>query len=610
MLRRYLALVALCALAGALTLAFAQHAFPRGTPDLDESAYEAQASALAYGHITLPSSDAPSFRPFLSGFHDGRIVFKYQPVWPALLALSERVLTSSLPLRVVLAVLGVLAVYGLAIDMLRDRGIALLAAAFFAISPLLWVQASTLLGYQLTVVLGTLGAWAFIRWTRTESHAAARAAGALTGFAVLHRPFDAVIMLAAVALWTLSTAWRRRRLAPFVRDVVIGGAPFAVMLIAYNKAVSGRLWQFAFSSSGPLDRFGFGWRASFVVPDTGHRGELHFTPARAFSTLQSVSAVMPRFLGAAPIVLLAALLACIFRWRAWQARLLLAMFLSVPLGYFFWWGTANAVHFRLQVPLGPFYHYAVLVPLTILGAWGVVIWVRRPCQVALLVVVATAWAVPASWMTFTRARHAGATRASRVARLDAPGRRLVIEAPEFPDNPYLDVANRADLGGERVVALDVSGERLDVVERFPGRALYLERSYRSYGDFLGPITIDRVDLRVVRAPAVRAVLHASGSDGLYVRIGRHARDVSTPSVDLSAHDLPTDGSVVLVAFGMYTDARHGGWIECRTEARVTPNGVEILAPCDGYHHYVFPNGKTATSREDVSPRLSVALSPA
>jgi hypothetical protein len=610
--RRQAALVGLCIVAGVMTLVFAQHGFPRGAPDLDEAAYRAQASALSHGHVTLPSNYSPSFRPFLSGFHDGRIVFKYQPAWPALLAVSERLLGSTLPLRTGLAVLGVVGVFGLALDLLRDRRVALVAAGFFAISPLLWVQAATVLGYQLTVVVGALAAWAYVRWTRSHSRAAALSAGALTGVAVIHRPFDALIMLAAVVLWTLWTAWHHRLLVPFLRDVALGGLPFAAVLLAYNTAVTGSPFRFAFGLSGPLDSFGFGWRASFVVPNVGHNGQIHFTPARAFSTFQSVSAVMPRFVGAAPVVLVAAPLVCIFRRRTWQARLLLAMLASIVAGYFFWWGTANAIHFGLQVSLGPFYHYAVLVPLAILAGWGVVTWARTPARIAGVVVVALVWAVPAGWMSFTRARHEGVIQAHRVARLDAPGARLVIESPTFTGNPYLDVANDADLRADRVVALDVPGERLHVFDRFAGRPVYLERAYRELNDLLGPIKTDRVLVHAVRAPAVRAQLHVSGHQEIYTRIGSNTRGFppSTTSVEIGARDLPGDGSTVTVAFGVFTDAAHRSWIECTTEAHRTPTGVEILTPCDGWHHYAFPDGRTATSREDVSPSLGVVLSAA
>ena len=54
----------------------------------------------------------------------------------------------------------------------------------------------------------------------------------------------------------------------------------------------------------------------------------------------------------------------------------------------------------------------------------------------------------------------------------------------------------------------------------------------------------------------------------------------------------------------------GDWVECRFEARRAPKGVEVLTPCAGWHHYEFPDGATATSREDLTGVLEVAIRPA
>ena len=58
---------------------------------------------------------------------------------------------------------GVVAVYGLTIELLRERRVAALAALLFVFSPFVWVQGATLLGYQLSAVLGTFAAWMLIR---------------------------------------------------------------------------------------------------------------------------------------------------------------------------------------------------------------------------------------------------------------------------------------------------------------------------------------------------------------------------------------------------------------------------------------------------------------
>jgi Dolichyl-phosphate-mannose-protein mannosyltransferase len=600
--------------AGGATLLFSMLAFPRGAPDLDEAAYRAQAAAVSEGRLTLPRNYDPSFRPFLSGVRAGKVVFKYQPEWPAIIAASERVFGSTLPLRFALSTLVVLAVYALTFELLRRRAIATLAALLVALSPFVWVQGATLLGYQLSLVLGTLAGWMLVRATLRRERIFAILGGVFSGLCVLHRPFDAVIMLAPIAGWAVWRAAKQHAIVSFVRDVGLGASPFVVLLILYNQAVMGRPWRMPFNVSGSLDRFGFGRRASFVVPHTGTGGQVNYTVGEALSTVWHTLFALPRFVAAAPIVAVAAVVIAVARRSQWQARLLTAMVLSVFVGYFFWWGTANAVHFGLYTTLGPFYHYPVIVPVAILAAWCLVEVARAPRLRLALVVLGVIWCIAASGLALRNARRAGQTQARAVAVADAPGRRLVFEVPEFPNDPYLAIANRADLGGARVVALDVAGERLRVLERFPNRDAYLVRVYRRLSDPFGPELHDRIRLHVLRAPEVEVDVAANSSpsspESTYLRIGRSVRRSSARRGRflLRASDLPSNGTTAIVSVGIARpDASfdHDEFKECRFEARVYADDIEVLTPCDGYQQYVFPDGKTATHPEDVSSVLAV-----
>ena len=52
----------------------------------------------------------------------------------------------------------------------------------------------------------------------------------------------------------------------------------------------------------------------------------------------------------------------------------------------------------------------------------------------------------------------------------------------------------------------------------------------------------------------------------------------------------------------------GEWFECGTEARVAAAGdIDVLEPCDGHHHYVFPNGTSAVTDVDVASLLQLGL---
>ena len=159
------------------------------------------------------------------------------------------------------------------------------------------------------------------------------------------------------------------RLARLTGAAALGALPAAILLAAYDTAVMGAPWRLPFNVSGPIDKFGFGWRATFVVPDTGHGGQVHYTPGAALhATLESIL-TFPRFVFMAPAVVLLAGYLIVRKWRDPRVRLLVAMIATLVVAYFFWWGVANAVDFGLYRSLGPFYHYLALGPLAVLAAW-------------------------------------------------------------------------------------------------------------------------------------------------------------------------------------------------------------------------------------------------
>ena len=626
------ALLLLACLAGATTMIVARFEFPHGTADLDEVAYESQANAIAHHDLTLPAATHdPFFRPFLSGLRDDRVVFKYQPEWPALIAASNGLFGSTLPLRVLMSMTGMLSVAWFAWELTRDRRVLLIAAALVVASPFTWMQTASLLGYQLSFVLGTAAAAALVRSARARSWPTGLTAGVLLGLAVAHRPFDALLATAPVlAYW----AWSLRRRHEIRRDVVpvvLGGLPFAALFFAYNRSVMGAATRLAYNITGPLDTFGFGWRASFGLPGGAHSGQIDYTVGRAFSTLGHLFSSLPHFVALAPAVLVCGGVCLWSRRRDARVWLLVAMIASVVVGYFFWWGVANSYAFGLDRSLGPFYYYPVLAPICVLAAWGAIALARSKVLVAAIAAVGIAWTGAAASVILDDARGARDVVTSLGRTVRAPAPSLVIQQPQFPDDPYLPVATDATLRSARLVAVDVPGRRLELVDRFPGRAVYLSRSYRFFGDPFGIEHHDRVAIRVIRARAVVARLRVSlepGQQGrVYLRIGdespRLAVAVAGAGVDavmrLDAADLRPDGTTTQVAFGV-TVSRRGSavptsltndWFECSTEARAgAGGGIEVLAPCDGRHHYEFPNGATATTNEDLSPALTVSFEPA
>ncbi len=611
--------------AAVLTVVVAQVAFPNGSPNADEIAYEIQADAIRHGHLTLPAeSHDPSFLPMMSGVRDGRVVFKYQPVWPALMAASDAAFGSTLPLRALLAAAAVLAVYALARSLFGRSKTALIAATLAALSPFVWVQSATLLGYQLSFVLGTACAAALITAVRDRHRGWALGAGLLFGLALLHRPFDAVLALLPVLVYAVLVTRRNRTARRVLVPTAIGVLPSALALGALNTATMGAPWRMPFNVSGPIDRFGFGWRASFVVPGTGHAGQVHYTIGRAVTTLVDSVGALPRFVCAAPIVFGLAIWVSARARRDTRVQLLVAMIATTLFAYLFWWGTANAVAFGLHEVLGPFYHYAVLAPIVVLAARGAVLLAERRGRAAVVAVLAIAWMVPASAVAVRNTRVAGRVRTEHLALADAPGRSMVLMEPRFRGEPYTPLVNDVELTGNRIVAIDIPRERLALIDRFPDRDAYLIRFVHGPGDPFGPAYPQQVRLSVVAADAVEisesAVIAPGREARAYIHIGDHTvlGPTATGHLDASFVIEPEqlgDGPVLVsvgYSIGRVAQAAPAAisleWTECRFVAARVGSEVHVLTPCDGFVNYVF-DGSSGAAHEDLRGALDITVAP-
>jgi hypothetical protein len=619
-------MIFVCLGAALATALMAHYAFPKGSGITDESAYQAQANALAHGDLTLSRSLVdPSFRPFLSGVRGNEVVFKYQPAWPALIAASNGIFGSTVPLRVVLSVAAVLAVAWFAWELVNDRRVVLIAAALLALSPFMWVQSASLLGYQLSLAVSTAAGAALLAATRRRSMTYAIIAGALFGVAMLHRPFDALIAIGPVLVYALWRAARSHGVGKLLGGIALGGAPFAAIFLAYNQAVMGNPLRMPFNVSGKLDTFGFGWRASFMLPGSGHGGQIHYTPGLAFSTLQHLFAILPRFIAFAPAVVAGVGVLIWNKRRDARMWLLVAMMLTIIIGYFFWWGSANEFHFKLENALGPFYEYPLLPPLFIAGAWGVIT-LRSGAARTALILLGVVFVGATSVIVPRDAAVAGTNRKSEVDLFAGSNRRVVLHLPAFANDPYTRWANDPELRGTLVVGSDIPGQRFNVLHRFPDREVSRVHVYHPAHDPLGDFEVERVTMQLVSGPAVTANLQAKVPAGqlarAYIQIGdaplRFQKTGSgelTDAFRIDPASLPADGSPVEVATGV-TLARPGEsaptqrtdqWTECRFDARRLGNRVEVVSPCDGYEGALFPDGGKAAGPSDIQDTLQVSL---
>ena len=204
--RRMIGLTAFASLVLAMTAAvFQRTVFRYGSVDLDDLDYRNQAAALRHGEVTLPASThSPYFLPYLTGIHDGRVVFTHQPLWAGFLAFFE---FAHLPVEVPVATSAfvcAVAAAALVVELVDDRTTTLVASLFVIFSPVVLIQSGTLLEYLPTLTLG-LGSTALIlRSLHSASRWAAFAGGFAAGLLVFNRPFDAVLFLLPVGLYCLA----------------------------------------------------------------------------------------------------------------------------------------------------------------------------------------------------------------------------------------------------------------------------------------------------------------------------------------------------------------------------------------------------------------------
>ncbi len=356
----------LAGIAGVLALIVHHHVFPYFSGDLDEPVYRFQAQMLLDGHVTLPASQWQFFRPWLSGPADGHLVLAFPPLWPAVLALTQRstgAMTAALPLA---AVTGVLGVYFLGIELLRHRWAAFLAAAMYAGAPFLLLLNGTYLNYSLSAAAGAWLTLAGIRAVRRDSTGWAVCTGAIFGLLLLLRPFDALIFTLPVLFFAV-TQREERRLLRLALVAALAATPFAIATLGYNLVTTGSALEFPTTAqSAGWARFGWGERALSPEFDP-----VNFTFVKALRGLGRNAAALPTWMfGSYFGVLLAAV-----GWRSLNlgdrivGRLLLVMTLTFPLAYLTWWAS-SLTSAGAFTGLGPHYYVPTLIPLSLLAAQG------------------------------------------------------------------------------------------------------------------------------------------------------------------------------------------------------------------------------------------------
>jgi hypothetical protein len=212
----------------------------------DEYVYLYQAATMAEGRLWNAAPRYPEFFEFnYIVQQSGRAYGSFPVGWPLLLAAA---LELNLPAWVVNPILGAVSVLLVARLGSRLYGprIGAIAAALTAVTPFFLFNAASYFSHTFcgTLLLGA--ACLAARENRTPPWAP-MAVGFLVGWAVLARYFTGVVVGVPIVLFLLradphSSRPRLQAALGTLMLVAAGGAPWLLVLLAYNEAMSGNPW--------------------------------------------------------------------------------------------------------------------------------------------------------------------------------------------------------------------------------------------------------------------------------------------------------------------------------------------------------------------------------
>jgi len=469
--------------------------FPLMSTDQDEGVYRYQARMLAQGHTTLSAATHAEFLfPWLFGQHDGRLIPKYQPAWPAVIAIAHLLGNEHLALFVAAAG-AALATYFLARELEPDA--AVYALVLLLLSPIFVIHSGLFLSYLFTSALLTGAVAAALAGLRTRRRSLFLVMGVLLGVAQLTRPVDALIF--AVALGVYLVVLLRRDSAALGRSsmwIGIGLLPFVVMTAVYNAHVTGSPTRFPFRVADPLDSFGFGVHR--LMPNTP---TLQYTASLATQALFNNLVSIPRWLAGGGIGLVLALVGIWFRRRRSETWLLVALVVAFPAVYYFWYGM-QLERLGSATGLGPYYYVPIFFPLVVLAGVTLHRIARHSRRVLAAVVLAV---LVGSVLSSGTIRHdkevtTRAARAKRDAVMASKVEDAIVVMRADP-RPYALLDYQFLVGDPRLddsvlYAVDRGARTVDLEDQFPTRRLYqwVQRtepgdSSRTPRSFLEPLRV-------------------------------------------------------------------------------------------------------------------------
>jgi 4-amino-4-deoxy-L-arabinose transferase-like glycosyltransferase len=477
----------------AASLALARSLFPLYSINHDDAMYVYEARVLGGGRLTLPAAEQDFFSPWASGVRGDRVVMKYAPPWPAVLAAGQWAVGSMRLAAAAVAAAAVGLVYLLAREVVPGRRVALLAAGVFALSPLTLFQGGTFLPYLFQLATGLGFAVALLAGVRRRSPWLLAAAGVAFGVGFFARPFDALLFalpFVAVLAWRVRDP---RQLARTAGLVAAGAVPVLALDLAYNARTMGNPLALPFTVTGSSDTVGFGQRGVFTDRT------FHFGFDDGLEALAKNLQWFPSWSFGGVVVFGLACLAVVAAARSGWRRApwvwaLAGLAAAVCVGYVFFWSPFSmSVRWPGVQTLGPFYHLAVLVPVAILGARGFdLLWQRRGAArrvgvaAALAGVALTAVGLPPKLEANAEVRDDFRAVDDQVAALGLTSAVLVV--PQRGHDGFLSpvpfLENHPDLDQPVLFAEDRRARNFELFDRFADRSIYRLVQQHEEGDEL------------------------------------------------------------------------------------------------------------------------------
>jgi hypothetical protein len=468
-------LLLVLAVTAAMSVVVRHVIYPALSWNRDEATYLWQVRGLRAGQLMTTTGGLPQFfQPWLTGVRDGHFFSQYTLGWPGLMLVADVLFGSSAAAIVWGTLLAIVGTYAFTRELTRDHRLALVTSVLMLASPMVITQAGVYLGYLFSLGLGLLFGAALLSGIRLDQRWRFVAAGALLGILFITRPFDGVLWAVAIGGYAIFITWRQwpRQFRTAVL-VFLGFLPLLMITLAQNRIVTGSFTQFPFTAKEPLDKFGFGYRR--LMP---HIVGIHYTFIEAVKGTGLSGLALPRFLIGSYVSLVVGLGGLWLRRRDRTTWLLLALIVVFPAGYFMFWGNRLASGFADLS--GPVYFLPLFVPVCIFVATGLLwLWARRRVLLIVLCGVLVVATVPFLYDAAAKNHRISAAQEPwRQATASLHRKSLIIIRDSGPYllhiNPFSQ--NSPDLDGQLLFAVDRGLASFRLLDRYPDRTPYVERT--------------------------------------------------------------------------------------------------------------------------------------